>query len=192
MLILDEPTTHLDLAARELLQEALTNFKGTVLLVSHDIEFVRGTASVILAVEENGPKKYFGNYDYYLTKVAESQNSTLGKDITTPKKVTPDATESNMLAKDRRRQRAQARQAISGKLKEYKDKVAKLENDLEEFSNEKNVIMAKLSSGMNVDFATLKKELAVLDKKIETTEIEWEEAATELEALRLENARINE
>jgi hypothetical protein len=45
---------------------------------------------------------------------------------------------------------------------------------------------------MNVDFAALKKELASLDNKIESTEIEWEEAATELEALRLENARIND
>ena len=192
LLILDEPTTHLDLAARELLQEALSSFKGTVLLVSHDIEFVRGTASVILAVEENGPKKYFGNYDYYLSKIAENQSANITKDITVNKKVTPEAPENNMLAKDRRRQRAQARQAISGKLREYKDKVAKLEEDLENFSNQKDVIMAKLSSGMNVDFAALKKELASLDKKIESTEIEWEETATELEALRLENARIND
>jgi ATP-binding cassette subfamily F protein 3 len=192
LLILDEPTTHLDLAARELLQEALSSFKGTVLLVSHDIEFVRGTASVILAVEENGPKKYFGNYDYYLSKIAENQSANITKDITGNKKVTPEAPENNMLAKDRRRQRAQARQAISGKLREYKDKVAKLEEDLENFSNQKDVIMAKLSSGMNVDFAALKKELASLDNKIESTEIEWEEAATELEALRLENARIND
>ncbi len=70
LLILDEPTTHLDVHARELLQEALRKFKGTVCMVSHDIEFVRNTAAVIVEVKRPDAVKFFGNYDYYLEKVS--------------------------------------------------------------------------------------------------------------------------
>ena len=183
LLILDEPTTHLDIAARELLQEALRRYQGTVVVVSHDIEFVRNVATTIWAVSPGGVKKYFGNYDYFLEKSAE-----LNADSVQPVSIAPLSGES---AKDRRRARAQARSAIQGELRAAKKKVEELEALLDKQSERKSVLVAKLSSGEKVDFGKLNSELAALDKEIAATEEEWETVSTGLEALRLENDRIN-
>ena len=84
-LILDEPTNHLDMISREILENALNSYEGTVLYVSHDRYFINHTASRILALSdskltsyygnnsEEVPDKYIGNYDYYLTKLAEQE-----------------------------------------------------------------------------------------------------------------------
>lgn len=183
LLILDEPTTHLDIAARELLQEALRRYQGTVVTVSHDIEFVRNVATTIWVVTPDGVKKYFGNYDYFLEKSAELNGSAVQ-----PAAIAPMSGES---AKDRRRARAQARSAIQGELRAAKKKVEELEALLDKQSERKSVLVAKLSSGEKVDFGKLNSELSALDKEIAATEEEWETVSTELEALRLENDRIN-
>ena len=183
LLILDEPTTHLDIAARELLQEALRRYQGTVVTVSHDIEFVRNVATTIWAVTPDGVKKYFGNYDYFLEKSAE-----LNGNAVQAVSIAPMSGES---AKDRRRARAQARSAIQGELRAAKKKVEELEALLDKQSERKSVLVAKLSSGEKVDFGKLNSELSALDKEIAATEEEWETVSTELEALRLENDRIN-
>lgn len=184
LLILDEPTTHLDIAARELLQEALRSYSGTVAMVSHDIEFVRNVAGTIWEVSPSGVTKYFGNYDYYLEKSA-ALNPVAGSSLS------PVSAENTLTAKDRRRARAQARSAIQGELNKAKKDVEKLELLLEEQSARKAVLVAKLSSGEKVDFAGLNSELAALDKEIAETENRWESRAMELESLRLENDRIN-
>ena len=187
LLILDEPTTHLDIAARELLQEALRNYRGSVVMVSHDIEFVRGVATTIWELKPEGVTKYFGDYDYYLEKSGAMKiNAALAADA-----LSPDG-QGVTAAKDRRRARAQARNAISGELRKMKKMVEDLEKKLDEQAVRKSVLVAKLSSGEKVDFSALNKELAVLDKEIAATESEWENAATELEALRLENERIHQ
>ena len=70
-LILDEPTNHLDLFSKEILEEALRDFTGTLLYISHDRYFINHTATCILEMEPTGLRKYIGNYDYYLEKKAE-------------------------------------------------------------------------------------------------------------------------
>ena len=182
-LLLDEPTTHLDLNARELLQQALCDFPGTVCIVSHDIEFVRNVATTILALEPGGVKKYYGNYDYYLEK-----SSAL---IPSAVQIRSDGAPLQDSAKLRRQERARARQAIQGDLKKAKNRVENLEKQCDELSDRKIFLVAKLSSGGKVDFAALKKELAEVEAALTRCETDWEEAAMELEALRLENDRIH-
>ena len=189
LLVLDEPTTHLDVAARELLQQALVSFAGTVCIVSHDIEFVRNVAGTIISIEPGKVKKYFGNYDYYLEKSRELQAA--GMPQTTVVSVNQGNGDGGMLARDRRRARAQARSAISGKLREAKQQLEKLEKSLDELSEQRKVLIAKMSSGMKVDFSALNKELAEVEKKIASSEEAWENCAVELEALKIENDRIN-
>ena len=182
-LLLDEPTTHLDLNARELLQQALCDFPGTVCIVSHDIEFVRNVATTILALEPDGIRKYYGNYDYYL----EKSNSL----IPAATQIRSDGAPLQDSAKLRRQERARARQAIQGDLKKAKIKVEKLEQLYNELSDRKTFLVAKLSGGGKVDFAALKKELAEVENSLAQCETDWEESAMELEALRLENDRIH-
>ena len=70
-LILDEPTNHLDLVSKEILEQALQNYTGTVLYVSHDRYFINQTATRILDLTNRRFVNYIGNYDYYLEKKEE-------------------------------------------------------------------------------------------------------------------------
>ena len=70
-LILDEPTNHLDITSKEILEDALNNYTGTVLYVSHDRYFINRTASRILELEDGKLSGYLGNYDYYLEKKSQ-------------------------------------------------------------------------------------------------------------------------
>ncbi|MCR5848451.1 MAG: ABC-F family ATP-binding cassette domain-containing protein [Lachnospiraceae bacterium] len=71
LLILDEPTNHLDMTSKQILEEALVNYEGTCLYVSHDRYFINKTADRILCLENNKITEYLGNYDYYLEKKNE-------------------------------------------------------------------------------------------------------------------------
>mgnify|MGYP000293799913 FL=1 len=68
-LILDEPTNHLDLDSKQILENVINNYEGTVLYISHDRYFINSTAKTVLAMEKNGVTKYLGNYDFYLEKL---------------------------------------------------------------------------------------------------------------------------
>ena len=70
-LILDEPTNHLDIISKEILEDALNNYEGTVLYVSHDRYFINRTATRILELTNHKLVNYIGNYDYYLEKKEE-------------------------------------------------------------------------------------------------------------------------
>ena len=70
-LILDEPTNHLDISTKEVLEEALSEYKGTILFISHDRYFINKIASKIFMIEDRTIKVYNGNYDYMLTKKKE-------------------------------------------------------------------------------------------------------------------------
>jgi ATP-binding cassette subfamily F protein 3 len=77
-LILDEPTNHLDITSKEILENALNNYTGTVLYVSHDRYFINKTATRILDLTKQNLLNYIGNYDYYLEKKEEVERAHLG------------------------------------------------------------------------------------------------------------------
>jgi ATPase components of ABC transporters with duplicated ATPase domains len=76
-LILDEPTNHLDITSKEILENALNNYTGTILYVSHDRYFINKTATRILDLTQNNFVSYIGNYDYFMQKKAELSSQTL-------------------------------------------------------------------------------------------------------------------
>jgi len=81
-LLMDEPTNHLDIDSKEVLEEALKDYEGTVLVISHDRYFLNKVVNKILELTEDGIKEYLGNYDYYLEKkneVVEEEDKNLGK-----------------------------------------------------------------------------------------------------------------
>ncbi|MEG6615530.1 ABC-F family ATP-binding cassette domain-containing protein [Peptococcaceae bacterium 1198_IL3148] len=73
LLILDEPTNHLDIYSREVLENALTDFPGTIIFVSHDRYFINRVATRIIELNKNGVESFLGDYDYYLLKKQEQQ-----------------------------------------------------------------------------------------------------------------------
>ena len=82
-LILDEPTNHLDITSKEILENAIANYTGTVLYVSHDRYFINRTATRILELKNNTLINYIGNYDYYLEKKPEMEQRILGTSTAT-------------------------------------------------------------------------------------------------------------
>ena len=70
-LILDEPTNHIDIETKEMLEEALDDYQGTILFISHDRYFINKLADKILYIQDKKIKEYYGNYDYYLEKIKE-------------------------------------------------------------------------------------------------------------------------
>lgn len=90
-LILDEPTNHLDITSKEILENALNNYAGTILYVSHDRYFINQTATRILDLSPNGITSYIGNYDYYIeqqlvsTAQSEEKAAVVKKETETKK-----------------------------------------------------------------------------------------------------------
>lgn len=124
-LILDEPTNHLDITSKEILEEALRNYSGTVLYVSHDRYFINQTATRILELKNQTLINYIGNYDYYLEKVEEMTQLYAAPAV----QQTPTAAEPSSSKEDWvRRKEAQARiRRRQNELKKTEDRIAALE-----------------------------------------------------------------
>ncbi len=88
-LVLDEPTNHLDMRSREILLEALRNFTGTVVIVSHDRHFLRELVQRVLEIDHGEMRDYQGGYTYYLSKVSESAQGASGKSRGCPPSASP-------------------------------------------------------------------------------------------------------
>ncbi|MFA7185577.1 MAG: ABC-F family ATP-binding cassette domain-containing protein, partial [Victivallales bacterium] len=185
LLILDEPTTHLDIAAREALQEALAQYKGTVCLVSHDIEFVRRTADIIVAVREHGIRKYFGNYDYYLEKSARERLGEKEENIVTAESV------KNGGGRERRRERALRRQELAASRRKAEQVLKKIEEKIEKLEFERAETVELLAGDRNVDFASVNRRLAELQSELDRCNAEWEKAMEDFDEIMELNAAIN-
>ena len=187
LLILDEPTTHLDVRARELLQEALKNYKGTVCFVSHDLEFVRGVATTIIAMEKGSIKRYYGNYDYYLEK---SQSlAAPAKEVAKPAAKSAETPEAEQSSKDRRRERAKQRAGLYGVRSKLEKKVADAEEKLMTLEARQEELVAMMSGDEKVDFEQINREITEVQTAMEETMKAWEDAAWELEKFLKDNAQ---
>ncbi len=184
LLILDEPTTHLDIVAREALQQSLLKYSGALCLVSHDIEFVTSVASTIIAMQPPGIKKYFGDYHYYRQKLAEEGFSQIQGNI-------PENDKDINASKERRRNRAKMRQEIQHEKKSAEKKLAQIEQSLEHFESEKNLITQQFASGQVTDYAATNRRMSFIQTEIERISHEWETAAENLERIIRINAEIH-
>lgn len=182
LLVLDEPTTHLDISAREMLQNMVKSYKGTVCFVSHDIEFIRGTAELIFTVTPSGVRKYFGNYDYYTEKLA--QENAAVTPVTAAEQPRGGASD----ARNRRRERAQERARLAPLRRSLERRIAAAEAEIDKKEARKKELLELLSGGGNVDYAGCNRELGWLDHEIEELSAEWESAATELMELQEKTA----
>ena len=190
LLILDEPTTHLDIAAREALQQAINDFTGTVCLVSHDIEFIRGTVKTIVEMRPGSIRLHYGNYDYFMERLAaeQSQNAAMEKSAAG----TSVSAESK---KDQRRERAQKRQEMSKEKKRLETETARLEKKIMDCEAEKETLMEQWLTPKQdaaFDFGANQKRLAELECDIAEATEKWEKVAAELEEFMVRYNAIHE
>jgi ATP-binding cassette subfamily F protein 3 len=109
-LLLDEPTNHLDIPSKEALEEAISAFEGTILLVSHDRYFLNKVCSKILYLEADGVTEYLGNYDYFLEKQAEKKARKEGLLETAPTKTKTQIKEDRKKEKEKKAEEKRQKQ----------------------------------------------------------------------------------
>ena len=170
-LILDEPTNHLDIVSKEVLEDALNHYTGTVLFVSHDRYFINTVATRILDLENQGLTNYIGNYDYYLEKKETMVNFTAAPTETVSAAETTADTDSKLDWKQQKEQQAQ--------LRKKQNELKKVESRIEELENRDKEIDAELEKKevfTNVAEVTkLSKEKDAIQTKLEELYEKWEE-----------------
>ena len=195
-LLLDEPTTHLDLDGRRLLQEALQKYKGTILLVSHDIDFVRETATSILEITREGINQYPGGYDYYCEKKAEREKGAVEKkggaeprsSVAASASQAPGAPASQLSSKELRQQRAAERAKIAPQVKELKKRIETAEKKIDELQKALDEASAELFNPTpTTNFAEVNRQVRTLQFEIDRYTADWEEASMQLEELQRGN-----
>lgn len=177
-LILDEPTNHLDIMSKEILEDALNGYEGTILYVSHDRYFINRTAHRILDLTEGQFISYVGNYDYYLEK---HDTVMAAIEASTPQSADADNTAATKAAesevkldwKAQKEEQARLRKKEND-LKKCEEKIAELEARISEIDTE----MSDPAIGTQVaKLQELTKEQAACQEQLEKLYEQWEELA---------------
>ena len=161
-LILDEPTTHLDIDGRAGLEKLLKDYEGTICVVSHDITFIRNLNAHIIHVNNNEIDRYYGNYDYFLNKSNDQLKNTHPE--TKTKKIN--------MKKEQRKTKAESRLIKQEKAKKLKS----LEENLDELHKHQKILIDKTKKS-DADFMNITKDLNNIAKKIKLIESEWEKVS---------------
>ncbi|APX71076.1 ABC-F family ATP-binding cassette domain-containing protein [Companilactobacillus allii] len=173
-LVMDEPTNHLDIDSKEVLEDALKAFEGTVLFVSHDRYLLNTLADRIVDIGPSGSTVYLGDYDYYLEKTNEASSEDLDESLDT----------HNMSEKKVEYQKSKEQQKQERKLQRQ---VEELEDKIATLDKENAAIQVEMTKDENLSSYTklgdLQKELDENKAKQSELEDEWTEKSMELEDL---------
>lgn len=176
-LIFDEPTNHLDIDSKEVLENALINFDGTVLFVSHDRYFINKVATSVLEISETGSELFLGDYDYYVDKKEEQELIANEKN----KKSSLDVPSTASSAKNNYKNSKTAQK----KERKLKREIAALEEKIEKLSQNKLEIEKQMSLPENFSDVSKTQELQLklteCTKQLDQAEQLWEEKSLALE-----------
>ncbi|HEY5912732.1 MAG TPA: ABC-F family ATP-binding cassette domain-containing protein [Verrucomicrobiae bacterium] len=192
LLLMDEPTTHLDLSSIDALAYALDQFEGTLVLISHDVYFIRALANHVVHINAGRLTHYPGGYQYYLDKTkALSERAALTATGREDSRVLPGRTDKPAVAasdslrrKEQKRAEAEQRQARYRMRKTQQDIVDHLENEIHQLEARHAELVAELErpetyekAGHAVD---VNREILGIQERLATITPEWEQAATRL------------
>lgn len=178
-LILDEPTNHLDIDSKEVLENAVMDFNGTILFVSHDRYFINKVATCVLEIAPQGSTLYLGDYDYYLEKKAEQEEIAAAKSTTeTPIENSPKEVSTGKVNYQQGKERQKQERRLKRSVEEFEQLVEKLDA-------QKNDLENQMSSPENYNdlekMGELQAKLQEISKKLAEAEENWEQASMELE-----------
>ncbi len=183
LLLMDEPTTHLDMASIEALIAALEQYQGTLIFISHDVYFIRELANHVVRVE-NGELQHFpGPYQYYVDKTGGKAGGPATPSVTAPAAAPKQSAESR---KDQRRREAQERQAKSKVRQAQKKVVAGLEAKIGKLESRHAELVEKLQDPSTYEDGSaidLNRELVDVEEGLEELNRRWEAEAEKLAAL---------
>ena len=182
-LLMDEPTTHLDIASIDALVHALKQYEGTLVFISHDVYFIRALASQVLHVHSGRLTPYAGDYDYYLDKSkATNERAALTAGFTDARPVqTPVAKPASAATTS-----APAVKLSAGEIRKLRSEVSKLEEAVASLEAKQAELAGALESPETYTVAgraqQLNRELTAVTDQIQQATQAWEQAASRLEA----------
>ncbi|MFS9331299.1 ABC-F family ATP-binding cassette domain-containing protein [Streptococcus mitis] len=169
-LILDEPTNHLDIDSKEVLENALIDFDGTLLFVSHDRYFINRVATHVLELSENGSTLYLGDYDYYVDKKAEMEVSQI-----------EEASTNNQVKESSPVNDYQAQKESQKEVRKLMRQIESLEAEIEELESQSQAISEQmLETNDAVELMELQAELDKISHRQEEAMLEWEELSEQV------------
>ena len=169
-LILDEPTNHLDIDSKEVLENALIDFDGTLLFVSHDRYFINRVATHVLELSESGSTLYLGDYDYYVEKKAEIEVSQ-----------TEEASMSNQAKEASPANDYQAQKESQKEARKLMRQIESLEAEIEELENKSQAISEQMLETNDAEkLMELQTELDKISHRQEEAMLEWEELSEQV------------
>lgn len=170
-IILDEPTNHLDIASKEILEAALNSYEGTIFYVSHDRFFINKTADRILRLSENGVDNYLGNYDYYLEKNKEREESLSKGDFmdTSDNASTKELSNSAYEWKNEK-QRQSDKRKTENRIKKLEEDIALYEDKLSELES---LLMQDEIASDSVKCLNVSNEHKTVQKLLDDVMTEW-------------------
>jgi len=185
-LIFDEPTNHLDMQSKNILQQALQQYEGTLMIVSHDRDFLDPIVNKTLEVQPGYVKTWLGNVSYYLDKKREEREAEEVQAVEkkSEKKKTSDPTEG-MSRKEQRRFEAEKRNTLSRKVKPLKKRLQQFENDIEKLEKRKMEIEDLMADPGFYDDEDRVKEISLEYESVKGESAEkmekWEEIVGRIE-----------
>ena len=191
LLLMDEPTTHLDMASIDALVEALKQFEGTLIFISHDVYFIRALANHVIHVRAGQLKPYPGGYQYYLDKTAVGERAglTAGPKLTNQQpgaQARVAAPEPKIDRKEQKRIEAAQRQAKSDQRKALEKRVKDLEAEIARLEARDKEIVLLLERPESYEpggaAAQLNRELGGIHSRLPRLHEDWEKASHDLTA----------
>ena len=181
LLLMDEPTTHLDMASIDALIGALGSFEGTLIFISHDVYFIRQLARRVLHVNNGHLTHYHGDYQYYLDKSAATAAQAVVP-------VAPAVDSPRSKAREQKRLEAEARQALSRERRAQEQIVGRLEKEIARLEQAQRELVAELERPETYDkpgrAVAVNRELSHITEDLVRAIAEWEPAASRLNELK--------
>ncbi|MCY7103417.1 ABC-F family ATP-binding cassette domain-containing protein [Streptococcus oralis] len=169
-LILDEPTNHLDIDSKEVLENALIDFDGTLLFVSHDRYFINRVATHVLELSEDGSTLYLGDYDYYVEKKAEVEMTQA-----------EEASTSNQAKEASPANDYQAQKESQKEVRKLMRQIENLEAEIEELEAQSQAISEQMLETNDAEkLMELQTELDKISHRQEEAMLEWEELSEQV------------